>query len=166
MRGKREMVVDINSRIKSKDSLREKIIRNRFYVENNSAQEILDSLSDLVGFIIECRFIEDEFNVLKVLRDKLNRFHEEDGYYYNEVNPNFFLDVASRQPQIQKNGFAIYRIDGYYLKDGMRVNVELQIKALVHSFWGEIEHKLVYKNTNYYVYDDFMKDLLASIKRI
>ncbi|MCH4286626.1 MULTISPECIES: RelA/spoT family protein [Bacillota] len=164
MRGKREMVVDINSRIKSKDSLREKIIRNRFYVENNSAQEILDSLSDLVGFIIECRFIEDEFNVLKVLRDKLNRFHEEDGYYYNEVNPNFFLDVASRQPQIQKNGFAIYRIDGYYLKDGMRVNVELQIKALVHSFWGEIEHKLVYKNTNYYVYDDFMKDLLASIK--
>ena len=66
--------------------------------------------------------------------------------------------------RFKKIGFAIYRIDGYYLKDGMRVNVELQIKALVHSFWGEIEHKLVYKNTNYYVYDDFMKDLLASIK--
>ena len=78
-------------------------------------RQILDSLSDLVGFIIECRFIEDEFNVLKVLRDKLNCLHEEDGYYYNEVNPSFFLDVASRQPQIQKNGFAIYRIDGYYL---------------------------------------------------
>lgn len=159
-----DVIVDINSRVKSKESLREKIIRNRFYVENESAQDILDHLSDLIGFIIECRFIEDEYNVLNKIRETLNVCNEDDGYYYNEINPNFFLDCASRQPQIQKNGFAIYRIDGYYLKDGKKVNVELQIKALVHSFWGEIEHKLVYKNTNYYVYDDFMKDLLASIK--
>ena len=50
------------------------------------------------------------------------------------------------------------------MKNGHKINVELQIKALVHSFWGDIEHKLVYKNTNYYVYDDFMKELLGSIK--
>ncbi|MEF9967460.1 MAG: RelA/spoT family protein [Longicatena sp.] len=159
-----EMIVDINSRVKSKESLREKIIRNRFYVENESAQGILNNLSDLIGFIVECRFIEDEFKVLTLLRNKLNLINEEDGYNYNVNNPNFHLDCTSRQPQIQKNGFAIYRLDGYYLKDGQKVNVELQIRALVHSFWGEIEHKLVYKNTNYYVYDDFMKDLLASIK--
>lgn len=159
-----DMIVDMNSRIKSKESLREKIIRNRFYVENDTAQQILDHLSDLIGFIIECRFIEDEFHVLKHLRETLNQKNAEDGYYYHEQNPNFFLDVQSRQPQIQKNGFAIYRIDGYYLKNGHKINVELQIKALVHSFWGDIEHKLVYKNTNYYVYDDFMKELLGSIK--
>lgn len=159
-----ESIVDINSRVKSKESLREKIIRNRFYAENDSAKQILDHLSDLIGFIVECRFIEDEFHVLECLREKLHVKNEEDGYYYNPINPNFFLDCASRQPQIQKNGFAIYRIDGYVLQDGQKCNVELQIKALVHSFWGEIEHKLVYKNTNYYVYDDFMKDLLASIK--
>lgn len=164
MKENHEMVVDINSRIKTKESLREKIIRNRFYMDFENAQDILDNLSDLVGFIIECRFIEDEYHVLNQLREKMNRINAEDGYYYHEANPNFFLDCGSRQPQIQKNGFAIYRIDGYYVKDGKRVNVELQIKALVHSFWGEIEHKLVYKNTNYYVYDDFMKDLLASIK--
>lgn len=156
-----DMIVDMNSRIKSKESLREKIIRNRFYVENDTAQQILDHLSDLIGFIIECRFIEDEFHVLKHLRETLNQKNAEDGYYYHEQNPNFFLDVQSRQPQIQKNGFAIYRIDGYYLKNGHKINVELQIKALVHSFWGDIEHKLVYKNTNYYVYDDFMKELLG-----
>lgn len=159
----KEMIIDINSRVKSKESLREKIIRNRFYVENEDAQGILDHLSDLIGFIIECRFIEDEYKVLNKLRETLT-IRNDDGFYYNEQNPNFYLDCSSQQPQIQKNGFAIYRIDGYYLKDGEKVNVELQIKALVHSFWGEIEHKLVYKNTNYYVYNDFMKDLLASIK--
>lgn len=159
----KEMIIDINSRVKSKESLREKIIRNRFYVENEDAQGILDHLSDLIGFIIECRFIEDEYKVLNKLRETLT-IRNDDGFYYNEQNPNFYLDCSSQQPQIQKNGFAIYRIDGYYLKNGEKVNVELQIKALVHSFWGEIEHKLVYKNTNYYVYNDFMKDLLASIK--
>ena len=30
---KTEMIVDVNSRVKSKESLREKIIRNRFYVD-------------------------------------------------------------------------------------------------------------------------------------
>lgn len=89
MQDKREMVVDINSRIKSKDSLREKIIRNRFYAENNNAQEILDHLSDLIGFIIECRFIEDEFNVLNLLREKMNIRNEVDGYYYCEEYPDF-----------------------------------------------------------------------------
>ena len=48
----KEMIIDINSRVKSKESLREKIIRNRFYVENEDAQGILDHLSDLIGFII------------------------------------------------------------------------------------------------------------------
>ena len=161
---KTEMIVDVNSRVKSKESLREKIIRNRFYVDYQNAQDILDNLSDLIGFIIECRFIEDEYKVLNIIRERMNVRNEDDGYYCNEAHPLFYLDCASRQPQIQKNGFAIYRIDGYYLKNGVKVNMELQIKALVHSFWGEIEHKLVYKNTNYYVYDDFMKDLLASIK--
>lgn len=158
-----DMIVDINSRVKSKHSLREKIIRNRFYAECDDAQSILNNLSDLVGFIIECRFIEDEYNVLNYLREKLTVRHA-DGYYSTAENKHFYLDCSSQQPQVQKNGFAIYRLDGYYVKDGQKVNVELQIKALVHSFWGEIEHKLVYKNTNYYVYDDFMKDLLASIK--
>ncbi len=147
---KASMIVGINSRVKSKESLREKIIRNRFYADYDNAQDILDHLSDLIGFIIECRFIEDEYNVLNVIRERMNIRNEEDGYYSSEKHPEFFLDCASRQPQIQKNGFAIYRIDGYFLKDNKKINIELQIKALVNSFWGEIEHKMVlYYNIAY-----------------
>lgn len=158
-----DRVIDINSRIKSKDSLREKIIRNRMYIDRENASCILNSLSDLIGFAIECRFIEDEYKVLKFLRDKFTQCAD-DGYCYQEDQPNIRLDLGSHQPQIQKNGFSIYRIDGYVLREGERVNFELQIKALVNSFWGDIEHKLVYKNTNFYVYDEFMKDILSSIK--
>lgn len=157
-----DYVVDFNSRVKSKESLREKIIRNRFYRECTTAEDVLAQLSDLIGVTIECRFIEEEHKALMHLRTKLTQADEQ-GRYYNEEFPRLHLDVASQQPQIQKNGFAIYRLDGHYCKDEQTVNFELQIKSLVHSFWGEIEHKLVYKNTNYYVYDEFMKDLLASI---
>lgn len=158
----REYIVDLSSRVKSKESLREKIIRNRFYMECGDAQTVLDDLSDLIGVTIECRFIEEEYKALFHLRSVLTKV-DDDGFHYSEKFPKFHLECASQQPQIQKNGFAIYRIDGYYIEDEQMVNFELQIKALVHSFWGEIEHKLVYKNTNFYVYDEFMKDLLASI---
>lgn len=154
--------VDLSSRVKSKESLREKIIRNRFYKECSNAQSILDQLSDLIGVTIECRFIEEEYKALLWLRKQLTQ-EDEQGFYTCESYPMLHLDLASHQPQLQKNGFSIYRIDGFYEKDHQKINFELQIKALVHSFWGEIEHKLVYKNTNYYVYDSFMKDLLASI---
>lgn len=157
-----DYLVDLNSRVKSKESLREKIIRNRFYMECDNAQDILDHLSDLIGVTIECRFIEEEHKTLMWLRQHLSQTDEQ-GWYTSNQYPQFHLDLGSHQPQIQKNGFAIYRLDGWYEKNKQKVNFELQIKALVHSFWGEIEHKLVYKNTNYYVYDEFMKDLLASI---
>ena len=154
--------VDLSSRVKTKESLREKIIRNRFYKECTNAQDVLDQLSDLIGITVECRFIEEEHKALVWLRNLLN-IQDEEGWFYCEAYPNLHLDVSSQQPQLQKNGFAIYRKDGLYEKYDQRVNFELQIKALVHSFWGMIEHKLVYKNTNYYVYDEFMKELLASI---
>ena len=158
-----DMVIGINSRVKQANSLREKIVRNRFYMSYTNAQDILDNLSDLIGCCIECRFIEDEPILLNLLREKMDCKHD-DGYYSHKDYPNFYLDIQSPQPQMQKNGFTIYRIDGYYLENSIKVNMELQIKALVHAFWGEIEHKLVYKNTNYYVYDDFMKSILSSIK--
>lgn len=160
----RDMIVDIFSRVKTRESLREKIIRNRFYLKFENSTDILDNLSDLIGVSIECRFIEEEYKVLKKLRQYFNKKNEDDGYFYNDERPTFFLDVASRQPQVQKNGFSIYRLDGYVYSQGKRINFELQIKALVHAFWGDIEHKLVYKNTNYYVYDEFMRDILSSIK--
>ena len=60
--------------------------------------------------------------------------------------PQIKLNLASKQPQKQKNGFDIYKIDGRYELGGYPVRFELQIKALVNSFWGEVEHKIIYKN--------------------
>lgn len=67
---KQEAIVDVTSRVKGKESLREKIIRNRLYIEKDSPQQILADLSDLIGFAIECRFIDEENEILQELRSR------------------------------------------------------------------------------------------------
>lgn len=79
--------------------------------------------------------------------------------------PRIKLKLSDPQPQKQKNGFDIYKIDGLYQLGKETVRIELQIKALVNLFWGEIEHKIIYKNNSYLMVDDYVHDLMISIKK-
>ncbi len=154
--------IRISSRIKQKESLKEKLIRNKFYLKYDDPDEALSNLSDLIGLIIECRFIADESRIYNKLFDIFKQ--HDDNYFQCLYDENVFLNLRMPQPQLQRNGFTIYRIDGYYLFQGKEVNFELQIKSLVHSFWSEVEHQVVYKNTNFVAYDAFMKNILGTIR--
>lgn len=155
--------LNVNYRIKSAESLREKILRYNFYIKYKTPENLINNLSDLIGFRIECRFIEDE---IKIYNDivKLFKIKEEDGFYSSPLNSNILLQLDEKQPQIQKNGFEIYKIDGKYCKDDITINFELQIKSLVNVFWGEIDHRVLYKNFNYMLTEDFFRDIMSSIK--
>lgn len=159
----RNLAIDITSRIKGSESLKEKIIRNQFYLHYDTPEEMLLNLHDLIGLKIDCRFIDEEFKIYKQIKEYFI-IQKEDGYSTCERFPHIALNLVPHQPQSQRNGFAIYRIDGYFLNGDHKVTFELQIKSLVNSFWGDIEHKLVYKNKNYIAYDSFMKDMLSTIK--
>ncbi len=159
-----EGYMNVNSRVKGNESLKEKILRNNYYKKYNSPQGVIENLSDLLGVRIECRFIEDEKRVYKILKNHFNK-RDIEGYSYNELDSRIRLELDGKQPQEQKNGFKIYRIDGVYLDNGDKYNFELQIKSLVNTFWGEIEHKVIYKNNNYMMWDGFLKDIMASIKK-
>lgn len=155
--------LNVNYRIKSSESLREKILRHNFYMKYETPENLVHNLSDLIGFRIECRFIEDEAKIYKDIVS-LFKVKEEEGYYSNPLNSSIMLRLDEKQPQIQKNGFEIYKIDGKYNKNGITVNFELQIKSLVNVFWGEIDHRVLYKNFNYMLTEDFFRDIMSSIK--
>lgn len=159
-----EGYLNINARVKSSISLKEKILRNNYYRKYNDSEELLNNLSDLIGIRVECRFIQDENEIYKTIKKHFN-IEEHNGFYYNSCNDKISLKLQGKQPQKQKNGFEIYRIDGVYFFEDIKINFELQIKSLVNIFWGEIEHKVTYKNYNYLLGDKFFKDMLASIKR-
>ena len=156
-----DSLVGVTYRIKATPSLKEKIIRNNLY-KQYSAEELVSACSDIAGIRLECRFLDDE----KALFERLEELfcnEDENGYYYPDGHKHLMLKLGSPQPERQKNGLEIYRIDGYVILGGERYNYELQIKSLVNSFWSEIEHKIIYKNKRFMLIDGFVNELMSSI---
>lgn len=150
-------------RVKTPDSVREKMIKNSCYRKYDSVENAIDSFKDIIGLRIDCKFMEDEsyvYDLIKMVFAKTDDFIN----YYNENAPEILLNLSESQPQKQKNGFDIYKIDCLYVENGKRTNFELQIKSLVNNFWGDIEHKIIYKNNSYIVMDDLVLDNMRSIK--
>ncbi|WP_305767779.1 GTP pyrophosphokinase [Candidatus Epulonipiscium viviparus] len=157
--------INISSRVKSRDSLKEKILRHDFYNKYKTISNLYENLVDLIGIRLECRFIEDERDIYKLLKRHFTQEHVHTaGYYYKQEHTGVILELKSVQPKNQKNGLKMYRIDGKYLYNDQIINFEVQIKALVNIFWSEIEHNVIYKNYNYIIADRFYKDIMYSIK--
>ncbi len=157
-----EVYIGSTSRIKSEDSLKSKIVRKKYYLEYESGQDIIENLSDIVGVTLECRFKEDEVRLLKKIKEGF--VDDENEFSQAKKDPSIYLNLKMDQPQKQKNGFDDYRIDGYCYQNGVKVNFELQIKSLINTFWSGIEHEVIYKNNNYLLFDNFLKEMLTSIK--
>lgn len=158
-----ESFSNVKTRIKGDVSLKEKILRNNYYIKHDSVENLFKNLSDTIGARIECRFIKDEKEIYKLLLKIFDKT-ENGKHFYSEKNENIFLFLDEKQPQKQRNGFKLFRIDGMYKNEDFEVRFELQIKSLVNIFWSEIEHKILYKNFNYVIIEDFYRDIMASIK--
>lgn len=157
-----DSLVNISTRVKGESSLREKILRKNLYKRYAYPEGIIQNLSDLIGVRIQCRFLEEEKLLFDVLRERFTQKCA-DGLYCTPEQPNIRLELDGPQPQMQNNGYAIYRIDGLCGTIGHSVRFELQIKALVHVFWGEVEHEIIYKNNSYMLMDGFMKQMLSLV---
>jgi ppGpp synthetase/RelA/SpoT-type nucleotidyltranferase len=160
---KNSRLVGIKSRIKSADSLKEKIIRRQLYKKYNTAEKILENLSDTLGIMIECKFIDDEEKIFNLLRKHFN-IKVNEKLYTSKETQNLYLDLDMTQPQMQKNGYTVYRVDGVFVFEEKKVKFEIQLKSLVNAFWSEVEHELVYKNNQYVPSSSLITELLFAIK--
>ncbi|MDR1619054.1 MAG: hypothetical protein LBS18_00095 [Clostridiales bacterium] len=154
-----DALLGVHVRVKSEKSFREKILRKKLYLQYDTNYDLLNNLSDLIGVRAECRFMREEKLLYTLLCEACTQPHS-DGMYSIPGHQNIRFLLSARQPQGQRNGLAIYRIDGIYHKNGVSAPFELQIKSLVHVFWAEIEHELIYKNNSYVPMNEFIKKLL------
>lgn len=154
----------IQDRIKDKKSLREKIIRKNYFSKYNDYNEFIDNLPDLIGIRIVCLLEKEEKSTFKKIKEIFSE-ELEDNYSIikgtKECGKYFKINVKG-QPTKQKNNHNIYKMDGQWVNNGKNTNVELQIKSLVHTFWGEIEHMLFYKNYAYMMNQQFYKRFMES----
>lgn len=155
----------IHGRVKSARSLREKILRKGYYKSYEDGSAVIDELPDLIGVRIQCLLNQEENSAYELLQNKRVSLNE-DGFSMYQIRAG--VDMAlllQNQPEKQKNGHDIYRIEGRYYACGQAapVHFELQIKSMVHSFWGELEHSMFYKNYEYFISQKILTQSMDNI---
>lgn len=135
------------SRIKEKNSLKEKFVRNNLFekfedsfnkqeINPLEVKEVLNNLDDIIGvkiltdLNIDCKNMYRLLSSSDFIKDARNEHIEFD-----------IKDIKS-QPQIMRNGLFIYKIKSKY----KNYNFELQIKSKLLSSWGDMEHSIFYKD--------------------
>lgn len=157
-----DRLTNITTRIKTQESLREKLIRRNFFMRFPDPVRGFKYIQDLVGIRVECRFIKDEEALYKKIIEDFT-IKADRGYYKSNINKKIRLKLDDPQPQTLANGFTMFKLDGEYDTGSFIYCFELQIKSFVNVFWGEIDHKLLYKNYNYIITEGFFREILNSI---
>lgn len=121
----------ISSRIKSEESMKEKLERKNLPITLESA---LTKVYDAVGIRIICSYIDDVYEIVDMLKK------------YND------LKVIKEKDYIKnpkENGYRSYHIVFQLLLDIAGeikpVFFEIQIRTIAMDFWSNLEHQIKYK---------------------
>lgn len=141
----------IESRIKKADSLREKFYRRNIGLElirdlklneeniqeknvQRKIHERYNLLDDIIGIRIVTELKADCISALSLIENRISLFNQ---------GGIFFSTDFRTQPTKMENGLEIIKLKGVY---GGKNAFELQIKSKIDSAWGDMDHKLFYKN--------------------
>lgn len=149
-------VFSIQARVKGETNFEEKLYRKNYIrewavtdnIEENKAL-IRKELTDLIGVRVNCYFVENE--------EKLYRFFENHAKELDGFTFNF------KENKKQKNNHIIYKFSGIYQET---YRFEIQIKSIVHNVWGEVDHKVIYKNPVYDSFIDKKKEISDSLYNV
>ena len=127
----RDPIEYISSRIKSEESMKEKLERKNLPITLESA---LTKVYDAVGIRIICSYIDDVYEIVDMLKK------------YND------LKVIKEKDYIKnpkENGYRSYHIVFQLLLDIAGeikpVFFEIQIRTIAMDFWSNLEHQIKYK---------------------
>lgn len=151
-KGKEDIRMFLESRVKSLESFKEKINRKE-YVENwdigdnliNNEKVIRENLPDLIGFRINCLFYDDEEKIFEKL--KSIKMHKN------------IIRINKDENNICKNGNKIFKITGIYRYNNEDYNFEIQIKSYIYNLWGEVDHRTIYKGEKFSVDSELKKNI-------
>ncbi|MCR5835666.1 MAG: GTP pyrophosphokinase family protein [Lachnospiraceae bacterium] len=127
----RNPIETIKARIKSPESLYEKLERKGF---EKSIDSIRNNIYDVAGVRVICPFIDDIYKVADMLSTQ------------DDIN------IISRKDYIKnpkKNGYRslhlVVEIPIFLSKEKKPILVEVQIRTIAMNFWASLEHQIHYK---------------------
>ena len=127
----RDPIEYISSRIKSEDSMKEKLTRKGLEVTLENA---LTKVYDAVGMRIICAYIDDVYTIVDMLKKykDLKLIKEKD--YIKNPKPNGY-----------RSYHIIFELSLDLAGETHPVFVEIQIRTIAMDFWSSLEHPMKYK---------------------
>lgn len=131
---KRNPIHNMQSRIKSIESIFEKLNRKGFEISIESAKE---NLTDIAGIRVVCNYIDDIYMIAKTLKmqDDITIIRETD--YIKNPKPNGYRSLH-----------LVVTVPVFFSDRKEVVPVEIQIRTIAMDFWASLEHQLRYKTVD------------------
>ncbi len=120
----------ITSRIKRPISILEKLGRKGFGVSYDSLME----LNDIAGVRVICAFIDDIYQVAKLLS-------KQDDVRVLEIKDY----IKNPKPNGYRSYHMIVEVPVFFSDCTRMMRVEVQIRTIAMDFWSSLEHELKYK---------------------
>lgn len=127
----RNPIDDIQSRLKSPESIRDKLLRKNLPF---TLEAIEENLFDIAGIRIVCSFIDDIYMLADCLlqQDDITLIKKKDYIRQPKENGYRSLHLIVQVP--------------IFLQDRKKLmNVEVQFRTIAMEFWANLEHQLRYK---------------------
>jgi putative GTP pyrophosphokinase len=131
IRSKRNPIEFIKCRIKSQESIMEKLKRKGF---DYTLESIMENINDIAGIRVICSFIDDIYAIAEMLekQDDIIVIDKED--YISSPKPNGYRSLHMD-----------VEIPVFFSDKKQKMRVEVQIRTIAMDFWASLEHQIYYK---------------------
>ena len=128
---KRNPISSISSRLKSTESIVNKLMRKDLPF---SIEGIENNLFDIAGVRVVCSYIDDIYAIADALlaQDDIELVERKD--YIKQPKPNGYRSLH-----------LIVRVPVFFAGSKENVPVEVQIRTIAMDFWASLEHQIKYK---------------------
>ena len=151
MRHSRNPIHHMESRIKSPQSIAQKLRRKGLSV---SCEAAMDNLNDIAGIRVVCAYLNDTYTIAGLLtgQDDIELVQTRDY-------------IASPKPNGYRSLHLIVRVPVFLSEGKLLLTVEVQIRTIAMDFWASLEHQLRYKEAAH-VPEELNHQLLSAANRI
>lgn len=128
---RRNPIHNMQSRIKSIESIFEKLNRKGLEISIEAAKE---HLTDIAGIRVVCYYIEDIYKIAEMLKNQDDIILIRETDYIKEPKPNGYRSLH-----------LVVKVPVFFSDRKEIVPVEIQIRTMAMDFWASLEHQLRYK---------------------
>lgn len=142
----RNPINSIKSRLKSPESMYNKLMKNEFSL---SLESIEKNLSDVAGIRVICNFTDDVYLIADSLlkQDDIELIEKKD--YIKNPKPNGYRSLH-----------LIVTVPIFLANEKRIMKVEIQLRTIAMDFWASLEHQLRYKKDTTFT-EEMANELLS-----